>query len=110
MRSAPVSARSDAMVIRAAPDDFGDAAGDAGEDRRLALGVGARLAAAQAFDQVQEVARVVRLEGDDELLVVQAERVAGVDLDSRELVADADVLVHGLLALLERQAIPRAAS
>ena len=50
-----------------------DAHRDAGEDRRLALGVGARLGRAQLLHEVEEHARVVALEGDDELLVVEAE-------------------------------------
>src|SRR3954452_14209200 len=43
---------------------------DAGEDRRLALGVLARLARAQLVDEVEELAGVVALEADDELLIV----------------------------------------
>src|SRR6187200_2311668 len=43
---------------------------DAGEDRRLALGVLARLGRPQLVDEVEEFARVVALEADDELLVV----------------------------------------
>src|SRR5215218_8724687 len=64
---------------------------DAGEDRGLALGVFARLGRPQLVDEVEEHARVVPLEGDDELLVVEAERVAGVDRDLRVAPADLDV-------------------
>src|SRR5919109_1487255 len=52
---------------------------DAGEDRGVAERVGAGLGSPQLLHQVQELARVVRLEGDYELLVVEAERVGGVD-------------------------------
>src|SRR6187200_2959427 len=43
---------------------------DAGEDRRLPLGVLARLGRPQLVDEVEEFAGVVPLEADDELLVV----------------------------------------
>src|SRR3954466_12754586 len=43
---------------------------DAGEDRRLPLGVLARLGRPQLVDEVEELAGVVALEADDELLVV----------------------------------------
>src|SRR5690242_1208176 len=42
----------------------------AGEDRRLPLGVLARLGRPQFVNEVEEFARVVALEADDELLVV----------------------------------------
>src|SRR3972149_1699730 len=45
--------------------------GDAGEDRRVAERVGARLRLPQLHHEVEEVGGLVRLEGDDELLVVQ---------------------------------------
>ena len=63
---------------------------------------------AELLDEVEELARVVALEGDDELLVVEAERVGGVDGDLRVTAADRDVLGHHPAALLERQAIPLA--
>ena len=80
----------------------------AGEDRRLALGVLARLGRAQLLDQVEELAGVVALEGDDELLVVEAEGVGGVDRDLRIAAADLDVAFHDPAALLRRQAVPAA--
>ena len=47
--------------------------------------------------------RVVGLERDDELLVVEAERVGRVEVDARVLAADADVLLHDPPALLRRR-------
>ena len=81
---------------------------DAGEDRRVAQRVGARLRRAQFLDEVEELARVVALERDHELLVVEAERVGGVDRDLRVAAADLDVLGHHPAALLERQPVPLA--
>ena len=58
----------------------------ADEDRRVALGVAARLGLAQRQHQVHEVGRLVALEGGHELLVVDPERVRRVVVDRRELV------------------------
>ena len=65
-----------------------------GERRRVALRVRRGLGVAQLPHQRQELARVVALEGDDKLLVVEAVGVGGVELYGRVLAADADVLVH----------------
>src|SRR5689334_16869471 len=54
---------------------------DAGEDRRLALGVLARLGRPQLVDEVEELTRVVALEADDELLVVDPVGIGRVDRD-----------------------------
>ncbi len=71
---------------------------DAGEDGRVFERVGADLGFAELLHQVEEVLGEVGFEGDDELLVVDAEGVGGVELDARIEVADADVLVHEALA------------
>src|SRR3954467_15771574 len=55
---------------------------DAGEDRRLALRVRARLRSPQLLHQIEELARIVRVERDDEFLVVDPERIGRVDLDA----------------------------
>ena len=81
-----------------------DAARDAGEDRRVAQSVGARLARPQLVDEVKEVARVVALERDHELLVVEPERVRRVDADLRVAAPDRDVLAH------DRACAPREAA
>ena len=47
--------------------------------------------------------RLVGLERDDELLVVEPERVARVEVDLRVLAADLDVLLHDPPALVGRQ-------
>src|SRR3954453_21072959 len=73
---------------------LGDRHRHAGEDRGLALGVLARLGRAQLVDQVEEHAWIVSLEADHELLVVEAEAVAGVDRDLRIAAADLDVAFH----------------
>src|ERR671912_694599 len=73
---------------------------DAGEDRGLPLGVLARLGRPQRVDEVEEFTRVVALEGDDELLVVDSVRVAGVDRDLGVATADFDVAFHDPTALL----------
>src|SRR3954453_7765256 len=56
---------------------------DAGEDRCPARCVRARLGPPQLLHQIEELARIVRVERDDELLIVEPERVGGVDLDAR---------------------------
>jgi hypothetical protein len=58
--------------------------------------------------EIKEVLGMIGLEGYDELLVVQAERVRRVQLHRREAVTDLDVYVHHLLSLLERKHVPRA--
>src|ERR1044072_663800 len=63
---------------------------------------------AQLLHEVEELARVVALEGDDELLVVEAERVRGVDRDFGVATADLDVALHDPLSLLCRQPVPAA--
>jgi len=55
---------------------------DATEDGGVLEGVEADLGLAELLDQVEEVFGEVGLEGDDELLVVQAEGVGGVELDA----------------------------
>ena len=97
-----------AAVPSSASSALRDRHRDAGEDRRLALGVGARLGRPQLLHQVEELAGVVALEGDDELLVVEPERVGGVDRDLRVAAADLDVAFHDPPALLRRQPVPAA--
>ena len=63
---------------------------------------------AQALDEIEERARVVGLERDDELLVVEAERVRRVEVDVGILAAERDVLLHDPVALLGGQRVPRA--
>src|ERR1043166_6718930 len=46
-----------------------------GEHRRVAQGVRSRLGLAQFLDQIEEVGREVRLEGDDKLLIVEPEGI-----------------------------------
>src|SRR2546430_15738755 len=48
-----------------------DGGGDAREDRRLRQRIGARLGPPQLLHQIQELARIVGVERDDELLVVE---------------------------------------
>src|SRR5687768_7134528 len=67
---------------------------DARERGGVALRVLRGLRRAQALDEVQERAGVVRLERHDELLVVEPERVGGVEVDLWVLAADLDVLLH----------------
>ena len=58
--------------------------------------------------QVEEVGRVVGVERHDELLVVEAERVGGVDLDRPVAAAGLDVAAHDPHPLLAGQAVPLA--
>ena len=81
---------------------------DAGEGGGVAQRVRARLGGAQLLHEVEEVARVVGLEGDDELLVVEPERVAGVEVDRGVLAADPDVLLHDPPALVGGERVPLA--
>ena len=80
----------------------------AGEGRGVALRVGGGLGGAQALHEVEEGGGLVGLERDHELLVVEAEGVARVEVDLGVLAADADVLLHDLVALLRRQPVPLA--
>src|SRR6202022_4995447 len=73
---------------------------NAGEDRRLAFGVAARLRLPQLHYQVEEGGGLVAFEGDDEFLVVEAERIRGIDLDLRVAMPDREVLDHHRLAPL----------
>src|SRR5256714_14205814 len=59
------------------------------EHRRVAQGVAARLRLAEFLHEVQEVRRVVGLESDDELLVVETERVGRVQTHGAGLCAHA---------------------
>ena len=60
------------------------------------------------LDEIEERARVVGLERDDELLVVEAEGVRRVEVDVRVLAADLDVLLHDPPALLGIERVPGA--
>jgi hypothetical protein len=79
----------------------------ADEDRRIALGVARGLGLPKREHQVHEVRGLVALESRHELLVVDPERIRRVVVDGSELRADAHVLVHRPLPLLERQRVPR---
>src|SRR2546425_6994542 len=79
---------------------------DTGEDRRLALRVLARLARAELHHEVKEVQRIVRLERQHELLIVEAERVGSVNRHVRVLVPNAKVVPHDALPPLERDRVP----
>src|SRR5918911_548524 len=87
---------------------LGERALAAGVHRRVAQRVRGGLRLAQLLDEIEEVGRLLRLEGDDELLIVEAERVGRVQLNGAVLRADAYVLVHHLLALLDGQPVPLA--
>src|SRR2546423_1452815 len=82
---------------------------DAGEDGSLGQRVGARLGSPQLLHQIQELARIVRVERHDELLIVEPERVGGVDLDRPVAAADLDVALHDPHPLVRRQVVPVAA-
>src|ERR1035437_8873867 len=91
-----------------AVEHFGGGDADAGEDGGVLEGVEADLGLAELLDQVEEVFGEVGLEGYDELLIVEAEGVGGVELDARVEQADADVLVHEALALGHGEQVPGA--
>src|SRR5260370_6903639 len=59
----------------------------AGEDRDVALGVGGGLGAPELLHELEELRHGLPLEGDAELLVVDAERVPRVHLHVGEAVA-----------------------
>src|SRR5829696_3460452 len=85
-----------------------DGGRDARERRRVALGEARGLGGAQPLDEVEEAGGVVALEGDDELLVVEAEGVRRVEIDVGVLLPHLDVLLHDLPALVGRERIPLA--
>ena len=93
-------------MLSEAVEHFGGGEADAGEDGGVLEGVEADLGLAELLDEVEEVLGEVGLEGDDELLVVEAEGVGGVKLDELEEQADLDVFVHEALALGEREKVP----
>ena len=100
--------RPRAWRLAEAVEHFGGGEAEAGEDGGVLEGVEADLGLAELLDEVEEVFGEVGLEGDDELLIVQAEGVGGVEFDAGVEQADADVLVHEALALGEREEVPRA--
>src|SRR5207245_2200490 len=108
LSSASAKSRSDSGAAGAAPvsDPMSDPQGvehllrrgqDACEDRRLPLRVLARLARAEFHHEVEEVERIVRLERQHELLVIEAERVGRVNRHVRVLVPHAEVVPHDAL-------------
>jgi hypothetical protein len=60
----------------------------------------------QTANEIHELLRVIRIERNDELLVVNAVGVAGVDADAFEGRGGVDVLVHHALARVGRQVVP----
>src|SRR5919199_1629414 len=81
----------------------------AGEDGGIELGIGACLALSELHHEVLELLGSFGFEGEDELVVVDAEAVAGVVLHGVMLAAYLHVLVHHALALFEGEPIPCAA-
>ena len=71
-------------VVARAVEHFGGGEADAGEDGGVLEGVEADLGLAELLDEVEEVFGEVGLEGDDELLIVQAEGVGRVEFNPRE--------------------------
>jgi hypothetical protein len=55
---------------------------DAAEDWIVLEGIDADLGLAELLNEIEEVFGEVGLEGDDELLVIEAEGVGGVELDA----------------------------
>src|SRR5437763_1911494 len=98
--------RDAALRLRQPLQDLFGRGAPAGVHRRVAEGVLRRLRLAQVLHQVEELRGRLRLEGHHEVLIVQAERVRGVDLHARVLVPDGDVLVHDALPLRHRQQVP----
>src|SRR4028119_1234509 len=89
-------------------ENFFRGAAAAGKDRGVQLCVGACLALAELHHQILELLRALGLEGEDELVVVDAEAVGGVVFYGVVLAAYVHVLVHHPLALFEGEAVPLA--
>ena len=85
---------------------FGQSHAGGGVKGSVAEGKAACLGFAQLLDEVEEVGGLVGLESDDELVVVEAEAVGGVEPDAGVLAADADVLVHEGLAFVVGEPVP----
>src|SRR6266568_3267999 len=66
----------------------------------------ARLTTSELHDEVEKVFRSVRLEGQDEFVIIQAERVGSVNGYRRELVSDLNMGLHDATPLLEGYAVP----
>src|SRR5207244_8418565 len=79
---------------------------DAGEDGSIALGIVAGLSAAQFHYQIEEVFRLIAFEGHHEFLVIEPERIRGVEAYGGILVPDFNVLVHHALARRMGEPVP----
>src|SRR5947208_7283646 len=79
---------------------------DRRKDRLVAQRVAAPLGIPQRRHQILEHGQIIGLVGDDELLVVQSGRVGEQLADLREVMTDADVLVHHPLAHVWAKAVP----
>ena len=85
-----------------------DRRAQARERRGVAQREGRGLRRAQALDEVEEGPDVVGVEGHHELLVVEPEGVARVEVDARVFLAHADVLLHDPPAFLRIEPVPLA--
>src|SRR5439155_1241815 len=79
---------------------------DRRKDRLVAQRVAAPLGIPQRRHQILEHGQIIGLVGDDKLLVVQSGRVGEQLADLREVMTDADVLVHHPLAHVRAKAVP----
>src|SRR5688572_10519786 len=77
------------------------------EHRRVPLRVKARLRITQPPHQIDELLRVIRVERDHEVLIVDAVAVARVQTDALERGGGGDMLVHHPLPRVRRKAVPR---
>src|SRR2546429_9899473 len=82
----------------------------ASEHRRVAQREAIGFGLAQLLNQIEEIRRIVRLKDNDKFLIVETERVSGVQFHRAILRSDAQILVHHLLSLLLRARIPLARS
>ncbi len=79
---------------------------DACKGGRIADCVFTGLGFAQVLHEVEEVGGNVGFKRDDEVLIIDSERVGGVQLDRRVLMANFNVRVHRLLPLFQGKQIP----
>src|ERR1051326_2680146 len=81
---------------------------DTGVHRSVAQGILAGLGLTQFLHEIEKIGDAIRLEGDDELLIIQTKGIGGVEPHAGILEADADMLVHHALAIFQRQRVPGA--
>ena len=81
---------------------------DAREDGKVFQGVEADFSLTKLLDEIQKVFRKIRLKRHNKLLVIDAERVSRIQLDTWIKQPDADMFIHQPLAFRRGKKVPGA--